>query len=153
MFYVLLLRVVCQKTRQETLQALVNTDCKDAMKAWRSALESFKTNITSENLSNFRIARAKARRPCRENKRASWQQYVSRLNSRTTLKSTWDMVRRMSGKYNANTASHVKSNTNDITDVKEICNTLAEQFAFTSSSDNYSHMFNRYRLKLGKKDN
>ena len=69
-----------------------NTECKDAMKARKSALASFKTNITSENLSNFRIARARARRACRENKRASWQQYVSRLNSRTTLKSTWDMV-------------------------------------------------------------
>ena len=35
--------------------------------------------------------------------------------------------------------------------MKEICNSLAEQFAFNSSSDNYSHMFNRYRLKLEKK--
>ena len=70
---------------------------------------------------------------------------MSRLNSRTTIKSTWDMVKRISGKYKANTVSHLKSNNNDITDVKEICNTLAEQFAFNSSSDNYSHMFNRFR--------
>ena len=123
------------------------------MKARKSAVASFKTNITSENLSNFRIARAKARRACHEHKRASWQKYVSRLNSRTTLKSTWDTVRRISGKYKANIVSHLKSNTDDITDVKEICNTLAEQFAFNSSSDNYSHMFNHYRLKLEKKDN
>ena len=61
------------------------------------------------------------------------------------------MVRRISGKYKPNTVSHLISNTNDITDVKEICNTLAEQFAFNSSSGNYSHMFNRYRLKLEKK--
>ena len=71
-----------------------NTECKHALKARKSALVRFKTNIT-----NFGGARAKARRACRENKRASWQQYVSRLNSRTTLKSTWDMVRRISGKY------------------------------------------------------
>ena len=123
----------------------------DAMKARKSAIASFKTNITSENLSNFRIARAKARRACRENKRASWQQYVSRLNSRTTLKSTWDMVRRISGKYKANTVSHLKYNANDITGVKEICNTLAAQFAFNSSSDNYSHVFNRHRLTIERK--
>ena len=121
--------------------------------ARKSTLTNVKTNITSENLSNYRVARAKTRRACRENTRASWQQYVSRRNSRTTLKSTWHMVRRISGKYKANTVSHLKSNTNDITDVKEICNTLAEQFAFNSSSDNYSHMFNHYRLKLEKKDN
>ena len=76
---------------------------------------------------------------------------MSRLNSRTTLKSTWDMVRKISAKYKANTVSHLKSNNNDITDVKEICNTLAEQFALNSSSDNYSHVFMRYRLKLEKK--
>ena len=128
-----------------------NTEYKDALKARKSALVRFKTNITTDNLSNFRVARAKARRACRENKRASWQQCVSRLNSRTTLKSTWDMVRRISGKYKANTVSHLESNNNDITDVKEICNTLAKQFAFNSSSDNYSHIFNRYRLKLEKK--
>ena len=130
-----------------------NTECKDALKARKSGLVRFKTNITTENLSNFRVARAKARRACRENKRAGWQQYVSMLNRRTTLKSTWDMVRRISGKYKANTVSHLKLNNNDIMDVKEICNTLAKQFAFNSSSDNYSHMFNRYRLKLEKKDN
>ena len=76
-----------------------NTEYKDALKARKSALVRFKTNITTDNLSNFRIARAKARRACHENKRARWQKYVSRLNSRTTLKSTWDMVRRITGKY------------------------------------------------------
>ena len=78
-------------------------------------------------------------------------QYVSRLNSRTTLKSTWDMVRRISGKYKANTVSHFKSNNNGITDVKEICNTLAAQFVFNSSSDNFRHMFNRHRLTVERK--
>ena len=107
-----------------------NTECKDALKARKSALVRFKTNITTDNLSNFRVARAKARRACRENKRASWQQYVSRLNSRTTLKSTWDMVRRISGKYKANTVSHLKSNNNDITDVKEICNNIGQTICF-----------------------
>ena len=76
---------------------------------------------------------------------------MPRPNSRTTLKSTWDMVRRISGKYKANTVSHLKYNNSDITDVKEICNTLAKLFAFNLSSDNYSHMFNHYRLKLEKK--
>ena len=61
------------------------------------------------------------------------------------------MVRSISGKYKAITVSHLKYNNNDITDVMEICNTLAAQFAFNSSSDNYSHMINRSRLKLEKR--
>ena len=56
------------------------------------------------------------------------------------------MVLRISGKYKAITVSHLKYNDNDITNVKDRCNTLAEQFAFNSSSDNDSHMYNRYRL-------
>ena len=60
------------------------------------------------------------------------------------------MVLRISGKYKANTVSHLKSNNNDITDVKEICNTLAE-IAFNSSSDNYSHRFNHHRLTVERK--
>ena len=60
--------------------------------------------------------------------------------------STWDMVRGISAKYKANTVSHLKYNNNAITDVKEICNTVAKHFYFNSSSDNYSHMFTCYRL-------
>ena len=59
------------------------------------------------------------------------------------------MVRRISGKYKANTVSHLKSNNNtDITNVKEICNTLAEQFALILHNDDYSRRFNRYRLTV-----
>ena len=61
------------------------------------------------------------------------------------------MVRRISDKYKASTVSHLKYNNNDITDVKDICNTLAEQFVFNSPSDNYSHRFNRYRLTIERK--
>ena len=61
------------------------------------------------------------------------------------------MVRRISGKNKASTVSHLKYNNNDITDVKGICNTLAEQFAFNSSSHNYSHRFNHYRLALDRR--
>ena len=58
------------------------------------------------------------------------------------------MVRRISGRYKANTVSRLKYNNNDITDAKDICSTLAKQFVFNSSSDNYSHRFNRYRLTI-----
>ena len=41
--------------QKERCKYWFNTECKDAIKARKSALASFKTNITSENLSNFRI--------------------------------------------------------------------------------------------------
>ena len=73
---------------------------------------------------------------------------MSMLICGTTLKSTWYMVLRISGKYKANTVSHLKYNYYDITDVKDICNTLTKRFAFNSSSDNYIHRFNRYMLTV-----
>ena len=73
---------------------------------------------------------------------------MSRLNRRTTLKSTWDVVRRTSGKYKPSTVSHLKYNNIDITDVKDICNTLSEQFTFNSLSVNYDNRFNSYRLTI-----
>ena len=45
------------------------------------------------NLENFRVFRAKARRIIRDSKRKSWKQYVSKLNSRTSIKKVWDMLR------------------------------------------------------------
>ena len=61
------------------------------------------------------------------------------------------MVRRNSGKYKASTVSHLKSNNSDTSYMRQICNILAERFAFHSSSDNYSHRFNNYRLQVEKK--
>ena len=56
-------------------------------------------------------------------------------------------------KFKQTTVSHLKSNNNDITDVKDICNTFAEQFSFNSSSNYYSHRFYRLQINNRKKDN
>ena len=50
------------------------------------------------------------------------------------------MVRRISGKYKANSVSHIKYNYNDITDVKEICNTLAKQSRSTIMFRSFLHI-------------
>ena len=42
--------------------------------------------------------RAKARKTIKTAKRTSWQQYVSKLNSRTPAKKIWDMIRKITGK-------------------------------------------------------
>ena len=42
-----------------------------------------------------KIFRAKARRTVRQAKRKSWQSYVSKLNSRSSIKKVWNMVRKI----------------------------------------------------------
>ena len=71
-----------------------NDECKQAITERKSVLRQFNLRPTQENLSKFKIARAKARRTIKQSKRASWRQYVSRLNSRSSVKKTWDMIRK-----------------------------------------------------------
>ncbi|ESO88616.1 hypothetical protein LOTGIDRAFT_234474 [Lottia gigantea] len=75
-----------------------NEDCKTALKERNRALRLIERSPTADNMASFRIARAKARRTIRQAKRSSWQEYVSRINSRTSSKSVWDRIRRIKGR-------------------------------------------------------
>jgi hypothetical protein len=75
-----------------------NDDCKKSIKERRAAVRKFQTYPTSDNLTNVKIFRAKARRTIRQAKKKSWRSYVSKLNSRSSVKKVWDMVRKISGK-------------------------------------------------------
>lgn len=70
-----------------------NDSCRLALCMRKRALHIFTTSPITQNLTNFKIERAKTRRTIREAKRHSWQTYVSGLNSYTTSKKVWDMVR------------------------------------------------------------
>ena len=60
------------------------------------------------NLENFCVYSAKARRIIRDSKRKSWKQYVSKLNSRTSIKKVWDMVRKIQGKGKSASMNHLR---------------------------------------------
>ena len=66
-------------------------DCTTAIRQRKGALRQFNNRPTHDNLNNYRIFRAKARRTIKESKKKSWKQYVSKLNSRTSIKKygTW----------------------------------------------------------------
>ena len=50
-----------------------NDDCKKAIAERKSVLRQFSLRPTQNNLSKFKIARAKARRTIKQSKRASWR--------------------------------------------------------------------------------
>ena len=88
---------------------------------------------------HFKLARAKARRTIKDAKRASWRQYVNKLNSRTPVKKVWDMIRKVSGKNKKSECVHIKSsNGNMCYSTKEISNALGENIKRNSPSSNYS---------------
>ena len=75
------------------------------------------------------LFREKARRTIRETKRKPRKQYVSRLNSSTSIKKVWDMVRKIYGKGKSASVNHLKKNNDTITSKKDIANTLADSFS------------------------
>ena len=109
-----------------------NDDCKKAIAERKSVLRQFNLRPIQENLSKFKIARAKARRTIKQNKRASWRQYVSRLNSRSSVKKTWDMIRKINGKNSLN-VGHLNVGGDVVTSKTDIADALADTFAEKSS--------------------
>ena len=122
-------------------------ECKEAISERKAALKRFGNHPTKTNLDNFRIFRAKARRTVSKSKKASWRQYVSKLNSRTSIKKTWDMIRKISGKHSHSPISQLKKTDGEIAKTpKEIADTLASHFRDKSSPDTHSDTFINHKL-------
>ena len=127
-------------------------ECKEAISKRKAALNRFNNHPTKANLEHFRIFRAKARRTVSKSKKASWRQYVSKLNSRTSTKKTWDMIRKISGKHSQNPISQLKKADGEIAQTpKDIADTLASHFREKSSSDTHSDTFINHK-KLAEKE-
>ena len=135
-----------------------NDDCKKAIAERKSVLRQFNLRPTQDNLSKFKIARTKARRTIKQSKRASWRQYVSRLNSRSSVKKTWDMIRKISGKNSSLNVGHLNVGDDVVTCKTDIADALADTFVEKSSSSTYSAAFQKFqstkeKTKLNFKSN
>src|SRR6185436_14270981 len=120
-------------------------NCKAAISNRKSSLKLFSNHPTTANMDNFRMTRAKARRTIREAKKQSWQNFVSGLNSRITVKKAWDMVRKISGRGPPVTVCHLTTNNTLVTDIQDISNTLGKTFSYNSSVDHYTPEFQHYK--------
>ena len=121
-----------------------NDDCKNAIAERKSVLRLFNLRPTHENRAKFKIACAKACRTIEQSKRASWRQYVSRLNSRSSVKKTWEMIWKINGKNSLLNVGHL--NLGDVVTSKvDIAEVLADTFAEKSSSSNYSTTFQKFQ--------
>ncbi|KAG1713961.1 RNA-directed DNA polymerase from mobile element jockey [Nymphon striatum] len=122
-----------------------NKDCKDAVRERKRLLRKFSLRPTSDNLSSYRQAAAAARRTIRQAKRESWRQYVSKLNSQSTIKSAWDRLRKIRGKGTSDAYKHLNVGGTAITSQFGIANALGQSFCRNSSSDNCTGSFRSYK--------
>ena len=125
-------------------------ECKKATAERKSALRSFNLRPTEHNHDRFKIARAKDRRTIKRCKRTSWREFVSRLNSRSSVKKTWEMVRRIEGKSSTTTVTRLNSAGKEKTMKTDIANALADTFSKKSSSTNYSETFQKFKEQREK---
>jgi len=128
-----------------------NDTCKNVIKERNRVLERFKREPTKDNLNSYRIARAKARREIRQSKRSSWRNYVSKLNSQTSVKSVWNRIRKIKGKESNNTIRHLSVNDANVTSHRDIANTLADNFSYNSSTAFCTDAFLSVKNKAEKK--
>ena len=117
------------------------------MRERKRALNKFTHQPTHANLVAYRASRARARRVIKESKRSSWKQYVSKLNSRSSVKRVWDMIRKISGKQSRSASTHLtKADGTEANDRYDIANTLAAGFEENSSSQHYTEKFQRFKV-------
>jgi len=128
----------------------LNDECINSIRSRRKGTRKVKTCPTPANIENLRIIRAKTRRTIKSTKRKSWQSFVSKVNSRTSVKKVWTMVRKITGKLSASPIRHLKVNDVEVSDIPDISNTIAQTFSNNSSPKNYSNKFQYFRLQAEK---
>lgn len=122
-------------------------EVREAIKNRKKALRIFKSQPTINNLNNFKCLKAKARRIVRQKKRSCWRDYVSRLTERTPSNKVWKMIKKIEGKNLASHVSILEVNGEHLSSPEQISNGLGEQFAYNSSSENYTREFQCYKAQ------
>ena len=118
----------------------------------KSVLRQFNLRPKQENLPKFKIARVKARRTViKRSKCASWRLYVSRLNSRSSVKKTWEMIRKVNDKNSTLIIGYLNVGDDVVTFKADTADVLVDSFAEKSSPSNYSTAFQTFQNTKEKK--
>ena len=76
-----------------------NDKCAEAVKQKHKARNYFRRHPTEINYNNFKAKEAIANKCVKDAKTESFRQYISEINSQTPIKSVWDKISALSGKF------------------------------------------------------
>ena len=125
-------------------------DCQKAITAKNKALRKFANSKTSEDLKQFKITRAQARRVIREAKRTSFKNYVSKINNNTPMHKVWKMVKKLKGTHR-DTIKHTLKPDNSFAETeKTVANSIAFSLSENSSTENYNDKFKKNKISSEK---
>ena len=128
----------------------LSNECKIAIRLRYSSLRKFNKEPSTNNLNSFNMLRAKARKTIKLAEKISGQHYVNQINSSTKTTTEWKMISKIAGKNQSSTIKYLIKNNDEVTNIKDIANTLAETFSENSSSDNTNKEFHNYKGKTKK---
>ncbi|GBN66911.1 putative RNA-directed DNA polymerase from transposon X-element [Araneus ventricosus] len=120
---------------------LWNKYCTDTNRDQRRAWNVFRRHPTSANQIAFQRAKSIARWARRKSERGYWIKFVSGINSSVTAKDMWDNVRRACGIYPEKRISCLRKNGQEVRNISEMVDVLAEAFASICSASNYTEPF------------
>ena len=122
-----------------------NKECEVARKITRTCFRRYlRTHYEADRIAYLRAC-AKRKRTIKKAKRASWNKYVSNINTKTPSKDIWDKIRKLQGKYVPSPLPIIRDDNRLVSDPKETAELLAKHFAKVSSAENYSPAFQQIR--------
>ena len=107
----------------------------------KHAFNVFKRHPSESNLINFKRLRAKARKIILKSKQNSWKGFVSSITHKTPITEVWRKIRFISGKQFSTPSPALLVDNEEVTDPFEVVNELDNHFKSTSSSQNYTNIF------------
>ncbi|GBO08904.1 putative RNA-directed DNA polymerase from transposon BS [Araneus ventricosus] len=118
-----------------------NKYCTDTNRDQRRAWNVFRQHPTLANQIVFQRAKSIARWARRKSERGHWIKFVSSINSSVTARDMWENVRRACGIYPEKRISCLRKNGQEVRNISEMVDVLAEAFASICSASNYTEPF------------
>lgn len=124
-----------------------NEQCGEVVNNSKKAFNRYKKQRTIENLIEFKKLRAISRRTINQQKKQSWNEYVSSINSETPIQDVWNKIARIKGNTRKTKGIRIINTASGkhLTTDQEIADALAETLAKNSSDSNYTKQFLLYK--------
>ena len=121
--------------------------CKNSVKQRKKAEKYLRLHPSPANLNLYKQLQAKTRRTIKNEKRQSWRNFITKINSRTPMSKVWNMIQRIKGKGTNSTIKHLNCDDDILTSKKDIANALSKSMSKVSSAANYDPNFKSFKTK------
>ena len=129
-----------------------NTECESAKREKKRASRRFFRTKLQVDMIEYQRWKARLRRLIRQARRSTWKAYVSSINSNTTSSEMWSRVKKISGKYKAQSLPVVEDEQGyRQSDPQIVSELLADSLAEFSSGSSYSNEFKQIKLVAERK--